>query len=169
MKLHSPLRKIVCGVSLFKTMFMVGLFSLTIFLSPSFAIALPSGDNAPKPWITLPGKSNLKALIMDEAKKDAFINLGSLNVVNGIQFLRVQTSQSRFGDFSSRLMNDSIFNTTTGAKPNSLIGFFLEEFPPMWASESTRNSHDSHHSALRSWNGHSITINGLGSFQKNRI
>jgi len=138
MKFHLPLRKILCGPSLFKTNFLVGLWSLIIFLSPSFAIALPSGDSAHKPWVTLPGKSTLTALIMDEAKREAFITLGSLNVVNGTQSVSVQYSKLKFGDVTSRILNDSIFNTMTGAKQQSLIGFFLDEFPPMWASESTR-------------------------------
>ncbi len=138
MKFHLPFRKILCRVYLFKTIFLVGLWSLTIFFLSSLALALPSGNNAPMSGIIIPEKSNLGALIIDEAKRNAFITLGGLEVVKGTQDLSAQSSQLRLSDFSSRILNDSIFNTMTGAKQQSLIGFFLDEFPPIWATESTR-------------------------------
>ena len=139
MKFYLPFRRMVHGHSRLGIILMVGLWSLTLSISQSFALALQPGNSAPIAETTITSNPRHSELVLEDRIDNPSITLGATSgFIGTIQDPTVRSTQTRTVDFSYRITNDSISpdrNTVAGGE--SFMGFSTDTFPPMWIGEST--------------------------------
>ena len=138
MKIQPPFYQGIVGHAMLGTMLMVGLWSLTLSVPLSFALALSKEDSAPIMEATVPSKPDVSELVLEERMGNPSIILGALSVVGGTHDLVARPLQARPLDFSDQVTNDSISSVTdTIGGQDSFKDFSSSTFQPMWIGEST--------------------------------
>jgi len=138
MKIQPLFYQGIVGHSTLATILMVGLWSLTLSVSLSFALALSKENSAPIIEATVTSKPDVSELVLEERMGNPSIILGALSVATGTQDLVARPFQARPHDFSYQVSNDLISSDLpTMDGEASFKDLSSGTFPPMWVPKST--------------------------------